>query len=75
MTTKDGGQEVIEDISGVTDVVAESLCAGGVETVGDVRDLSHDDLAAIEGIGHALAARIKADAYQSPSWAREGEDE
>jgi large subunit ribosomal protein L32e len=40
---------------------AEVLREAGFETVADVREASQDELAAIEGIGRALAARIKAD--------------
>jgi large subunit ribosomal protein L32e len=51
----------IEDISGVGESKAEGLRAAGYETVEDVQAADQDDLAEVEGIGKALAARIKAD--------------
>ncbi|MFW5974179.1 MAG: 50S ribosomal protein L32e [Natrialbaceae archaeon] len=57
----DDGPESIEDISGVGASKAEALRGAGYETVTDVKEASQDDLADIEGIGNALAARIKAD--------------
>jgi large subunit ribosomal protein L32e len=59
----DDEQEYTEltDISGVGDSKADALREAGYETVDDVRGASQDDLADIEGIGNALAARIKAD--------------
>lgn len=53
--------ENIEEISGVGDSKAESLREAGYESVEDVQAASQDELAAVEGIGKALAARIKAD--------------
>ena len=73
VTRRDGEPEVIEDISGVTDEVAASLRAGGVETVEDVREMDQGELGEIKGLGHALAARMKSDVYQPPSWAGDGE--
>jgi len=51
----------LEDISGVGAAKAESLRAAGFETVEDVQQASQDDLAEADGVGNALAARIKAD--------------
>jgi large subunit ribosomal protein L32e len=51
----------IEDISGVGDSKAEALRAAGFETVDDVKAAPQEEIAAVEGIGNALAARIKAD--------------
>jgi large subunit ribosomal protein L32e len=51
----------LTDISGVGDTKAEALVAAGYETVRDVRAASQDELADVESIGNALAARIKAD--------------
>lgn len=51
----------LEDISGVGASKADALREAGYETVEDVRTASQEELANIEGIGNALAARIKAD--------------
>ena len=51
----------LEDISGVGASKAEALREGGFETVEDVMEASQEELAETEGIGMALAARIKAD--------------
>jgi large subunit ribosomal protein L32e len=53
--------EELTDISGVGDAKAETLREAGFETVGDIRRASQDDLSAVDGVGMALAARIKAD--------------
>ncbi len=51
----------LEDISGVGQAKADALREAGYESIDDVRAASRDDLADVEGIGNALAARIKAD--------------
>jgi large subunit ribosomal protein L32e len=51
----------LTDISGVGDAKAESLRDAGFETVDDIRGADQSDLAAADGVGNALAARIKAD--------------
>lgn len=51
----------LEDISGVGASKAEALEEAGFETVEDVKAASQDDLSEVDGIGNALAARIKAD--------------
>jgi len=51
----------LTDISGVGDAKAETLREAGFETVDDVRAADQDELAEVEGVGNALAARIKAD--------------
>jgi large subunit ribosomal protein L32e len=51
----------IDEISGVGESKADALREAGYETVDDVREASQDDLTEIEGVGPALAARIKAD--------------
>jgi large subunit ribosomal protein L32e len=51
----------LTDISGVGDAKADALRDAGYETVADIRTASQDDLADIDGVGMALAARIKAD--------------
>ena len=51
----------LEDISGVGPSKADSLRDAGFETVDDVKAASQSELAEVDGIGNALAARIKAD--------------
>ncbi|MXR52560.1 50S ribosomal protein L32e [Halovenus sp. WSH3] len=53
--------EELTDISGVGDSKAASLEDAGYDTVDKVRGASQDELADVDGIGMALAARIKAD--------------
>jgi len=53
--------EDLTDISGVSDEKADALREAGFETVEDVARADQSDLAAVEGVGNALAARIKAD--------------
>ena len=63
-TITDGGTDEygdLTDISGVGGSKADALREAGYEAVSDLRSADQDDLAAIEGIGNALAARIKAD--------------
>lgn len=57
----DDAPDELEDISGVGAAKAEALRAAGYETVDDVRAADRDELAEVEGIGNALAARVKAD--------------
>jgi len=52
--------EELEDISGVGASKAEAMRDAGYESVEDVKAASQDDLSQIDGIGNALAARIKA---------------
>ncbi len=56
----DGPQE-LEDISGVGATKADALREAGFETIDDIKEASQDDLSEADGIGNALAARIKAD--------------
>ena len=58
---EDGTVEDLTDISGVGDAKAETLREAGYSTVDDVRGATQDDLAEVDGVGMALAARIKAD--------------
>jgi len=58
---EDGGPEALTDISGVSEEKAAALREAGYETIDEVRGASRDDLSEVEGIGMALAARIKAD--------------
>ncbi|MFC6724058.1 50S ribosomal protein L32e, partial [Halobium palmae] len=51
----------VYDIDGVGPSKAEALAEAGYETVEDVKAASQSELADVEGIGNALAARIKAD--------------
>jgi large subunit ribosomal protein L32e len=53
--------EELTDISGVGPSKAEALQEAGIETVDEVRERSQEELAEVDGIGNALAARIKAD--------------
>jgi large subunit ribosomal protein L32e len=53
--------EELTDISGVGESKADALREAGYDTVEAVAGASQDDLAAVEGVGMALAARIKAD--------------
>ncbi|WP_135828265.1 50S ribosomal protein L32e [Halorussus halobius] len=53
--------ESLDDISGVGESKADALREAGYESVADVQAASQDDLAEVEGIGNALAARVKAD--------------
>jgi large subunit ribosomal protein L32e len=53
--------ETLEDISGVGAAKAETLREAGYESVEDVKRASQDAIADVDGIGNALAARIKAD--------------
>jgi len=55
------GPADIEDISGVGPSKADALRDAGYESVDDIRAASQSDLAEVDGVGNALAARIKAD--------------
>ncbi len=59
-TSGDEPQE-LEDISGVGASKADALKEAGIESIEDVKAASQDDLSDVDGIGNALAARIKAD--------------
>ena len=59
--TNDETPESLEDISGVGPSKAEALEDAGYESVEDVKAASQNELADVEGIGNALAARVKAD--------------
>ncbi|MFC4542292.1 50S ribosomal protein L32e [Halosolutus amylolyticus] len=51
----------LEDISGVGASKADALRDAGFESIEDVKEADQDDLAEADGVGNALAARIKAD--------------
>ena len=53
--------EELTDISGVGEAKAEALREAGFQTVDDVRRADQSELAEADGVGNALAARIKAD--------------
>jgi len=53
--------ETLEDISGVGPSKADALREAGYESVDDVKAASQSELADVDGVGNALAARIKAD--------------
>ncbi|AWB27919.1 50S ribosomal protein L32e [Halococcoides cellulosivorans] len=57
----DDQPQTLTDISGVSDERAAALDEAGYESVADVASADQEDLAEVEGIGNALAARIKAD--------------
>ncbi|WP_222917639.1 50S ribosomal protein L32e [Natrinema sp. SYSU A 869] len=51
----------LEDISGVGASKADALRDAGFESIQDIKEADQDDLAEADGVGNALAARIKAD--------------
>jgi large subunit ribosomal protein L32e len=51
----------LTDISGVSEDRADALREAGYDSIDYIRGASQDELANVEGIGMALAARIKAD--------------
>jgi len=51
----------LTDISGIGDAKAETLREAGYESVDHVRGASQEELSEVDGVGMALAARIKAD--------------
>lgn len=51
----------LTDVSGVGKNKADALYMAGYETVADLRRAGQEDLSDVDGIGNALAARIKAD--------------
>src|SRR6056297_251519 len=61
MADEEDEPQSLEDVSGVGPSKADALREAGFEAVQDVKAASQDDLAEVEGIGNALAARIKAD--------------
>ncbi|MDZ7688009.1 MAG: 50S ribosomal protein L32e [Halobacteriales archaeon] len=54
-------EKELTDIDGVGESKAEALREAGFETVEDLRKASQERIAETEGVGKALAARIKAD--------------
>ncbi|RQH00445.1 50S ribosomal protein L32e [Natrarchaeobius oligotrophus] len=61
VATEDDGPQELEDISGVGASKADALRDAGFESIQDVKEADQDELAEAEGVGNALAARIKAD--------------
>ncbi|AGB30803.1 50S ribosomal protein L32e [Natrinema pellirubrum DSM 15624] len=57
----DDEPQELEDISGVGESKADALRDAGFESIQDVKEADQDDLAEADGVGNALAARIKAD--------------
>jgi large subunit ribosomal protein L32e len=53
--------EELTDVDGVGETKAEALREAGYETVEDLKRASQDELAGVDAVGKALAARIKAD--------------
>ena len=61
MAEENDEPQSLEDVSGVGPSKAEALRDAGFSSVEDVKAATQDELAEVEGIGNALAARIKAD--------------
>ncbi|SDQ89558.1 50S ribosomal protein L32e [Natronobacterium texcoconense] len=61
MADEDNEPQELEDISGVGESKADALREAGFESIEDVKEADQDDLAEADGVGNALAARIKAD--------------
>jgi len=61
MSESDEEIQEIEDIGGVGPSKADALREAGYESIEDLKAASQSELADIDGIGNALAARIKAD--------------
>jgi large subunit ribosomal protein L32e len=57
----EAGPAELEDVGGVGPATAESLREAGYERVTDLKAASQSELAEVDGIGNALAARIKAE--------------
>ena len=62
-TEADGDESLqsLEDISGVGPSKADALREAGYESIDDVKAASQAELSDVDGVGNALAARIKAD--------------
>ena len=58
---EDEGPSGLEDIAGVGASKADALREAGYDSLDAVRGASQSELADVEGIGNALAARVKAD--------------
>jgi len=56
----DDAPEELEDISGVGPSKADTLREAGYASVADIQAASQDELSEVDGVGNALAARIKA---------------
>lgn len=54
-------QRELTDVSGIGESKAQSLREAGYESVDELRRATQSDLSEVDGIGNALAARIKAD--------------
>ncbi len=61
MSDEESVERELEDISGIGPSKADTLRETGYESITDLQAASQSELAEIEGIGNALAARIKAD--------------
>jgi large subunit ribosomal protein L32e len=61
MADEEDTPEELEDVSGVGPSKAEALRDAGYESIEDVQAASQSELADVDGVGNALAARIKAD--------------
>ncbi len=61
MADDEQAERELEDISGIGPSKADALREAGYETITDLQAASQSELSDLEGIGNALAARIKAD--------------
>ena len=59
-TAADEDAESLEDISGVGSSKADALREAGYESIEDIQAASQGELSEVDGVGNALAARIKA---------------
>lgn len=60
----------LTDVSGIGVHKAKALRAGGYESIKDLHLATQGDLSDVDGIGNALAARIKADVGSPPGESR-----
>jgi len=61
MSDEESVERELEDISGIGPSKADTLREAGYESITDLQAASQSELAELDGIGNALAARIKAD--------------
>ena len=60
-TDAEESEPTLTDVSGVGEEKAETLRGAGYESVADLRAADQEALADVDGVGNALAARIKAE--------------
>ena len=61
MSDEEPVERELEDISGIGPSKADTLREAGYESITDLQAASQSELAELDGVGNALAARIKAD--------------